>query len=43
MRFSCETDAARLEAELSLFPGSANDLYGFDLYTDGRLFGHKEC
>lgn len=42
MRFSCETDAVRLEAELFLFPGSANDLYGFDLYTDGRLYGHKE-
>lgn len=42
MRFSCETDAVCIDAELFLFPGSANDLYGFDLYVDGRLYGHRE-
>lgn len=40
--FSCETDARILEAEFDLFPGSARDIYGFDLYIDNHLYAHNE-
>ncbi len=38
----CTTDAAALTLDANVFPGSSIDLYGFDLYVDGRLYAHTE-
>lgn len=42
IRLACETDAAHLEAEFSVFPGSTRGLWGFDLYADDTLISHSE-
>lgn len=40
--FTTCTDAEKLEMDASMVPGSAIDLYGFDLYVDGQLYAHVE-
>lgn len=42
IRLECRTDAAALEISLRVFPGSAKDWYGLDLFADGRMTGHLE-
>lgn len=42
IRLECRTDATALEVSVRVFPGSAKDWYGLDLFADGRMTGHLE-
>lgn len=42
VRLMCRTDAAALELSVRIFPGSGQELYGFDLLVDGCLYRHRE-
>lgn len=42
IRLECDTDAAAMKLDFAAIPGSAWDLYGFDLKVDGKLYAHHE-